>query len=121
MNNKGFTLVEVIAIIVVLVGIFLVSFPAINNATKSDEEKLYNNMVADLCSAGKAYMYSNMHLFPNLSVANSEIEVSIRDLINYGNVDKDLMNPKTDKKVENDKLNYKVLEDFSLECDYVKE
>ena len=31
------------------------------------------------------------------------------------------MNPKTDKKVENDKLNYKVLEDFSLECDYVKE
>ena len=32
MNNKGFTLVEVIAIIVVLVGIFLVSFPAINNA-----------------------------------------------------------------------------------------
>ena len=121
MNDKGFTLVEVIAIIVVLVGIFLVSFPAINNATKSDEEKLYNNMVADLCSAGKTYMYSNMHLFPNLSVANSEIEVSIRDLINYGNVDKDLTNPKTDKKIENDKLKYKVLEDFSLECDYVKE
>ena len=121
MNKKGFTLVEVVAIMVVLVGIFLVSFPTINNMLKSDEEKLYTNMVNDLCTAGKTYLYSNMDAYPGLSVENSEILIKISDLISYGNVEKDLKNPKTDLLVKNDKLKYTVLEDFSLKCEYIKE
>ena len=121
MNNKGFTLVEVIAIIVVLSAIFLVSFPVLNNVTRSDEEKLYTNMVDDLCSAGKTYLYSNMHLFPTLKEPNTTIELNIEDLIVYGNVDSDLKNPKTNLKVEKDKLKYNVLNDLSLECTYIEE
>ena len=120
MNKKGFTLVEVVAIMVVLVGIFLVSFPTINNMMKSDEEKLYTNMVNDLCTAGKTYLYSNMDAYPELSVVDSELTINISNLINYGNVDNDLKNPKTELSVKNDKLKYVVLEDFSLTCEYIE-
>lgn len=121
MNSKGFTLVEVIAIIVILAGIFLVSFPAINNIAKNDEDKLYDNMVNDLCAAGKSYMYAHMQLFPELSTANSKIEIPVIDLINYGNVDGNLTNPKTKKSIKKDILKYTILNDFSLNCKYMEE
>lgn len=120
MSNKGFTLIEVIAVLVVLVAIFLVSFPALNNAAKSDEDKLYDNMIDNLCSAGKAYMYSNMDKFPDLSVKNSKIQLKISKLISYGNVEKNLINPKTNVSIERDLLEYIVLNDFSLDCKYIE-
>ena len=121
MNDKGFTLIEVIAVIVVLVAIFLVSFPTLTNMAKSEEENKYNNMVDNLCTAGKTYMYSNLDEFKELSVADSVIALKIDELISYGNVDKELINPKTEKSVKNDTLEYTVLEDLSLECKYKEE
>lgn len=119
--NKGFTLIEVVAIIVILVGIFLISFPTLTNMAKSDSEKLYTNMVNNLCTAGKAYMYSNLDDFPNLSIVGSEIELQISELMIYGNVDKELVNPKTELSVEESTLRYIVLEDLSLNCEFVEE
>lgn len=121
MNNRGFTLVEVIAIIVILIAIFLVSFPTIKNMVNVDEEKKYDNMVTDLCAAGKTYMYSNMDKFPTLSTIGSVIEININTLIKYGNVSKTLVNPKSELGVKNDKLQYTVLGDFTLECKYIEE
>ena len=121
MENKGFTLVEVIAIMVVLVGIFLVSFPVFHNMAKSEENNKYNSMINDLCAAGKTYIYSNMDNFTNLSIVGSEIEIKIEELMLYGNVDKKLLNPKTNTSIEKDTLKYLVLDDLSLKCEYIEE
>ena len=114
--NKGFTLIEVVAIIVIFAGIFLISFPTLNNMTRSDNEKRYTNMVNNLCIAGETYIYSNLDDFQELSIVGSEIEVSLVELIAYGNVDKNLVNPKTKLGIEESILKYKVLEDLSLSC-----
>lgn len=119
--NKGFTLIEVVAIIVVFVGIFLISFPTLTNMAKNDNERMYTNMVNNLCTAGKTYMYSNLDDFENLSTVGSVIELQVTELILYGNVDKDLVNPKTELSVENSTLKYTVLEDLSLNCEYIEE
>ena len=119
--NKGFTLIEVIAIIVIFVGIFLISFPTLTNIAKNDNEKMYANMVNNLCTAGKTYMYSNLDEFPELSTVGSEIELPITELMSYGNVDKDLVNPKTELSVEDRTLKYTVLEDLSLNCEFIEE
>ena len=118
MNNKAFTLVELIALIVILLAIFLFAFPNFTNMLKRDSDKQYTKMIDDLCTAGKTYMYANMDNFPELSTSDSIIEIKISELITYGNVDKDLTNPKTKISVENDILEYKVNSDFSLECEY---
>lgn len=120
MNRKGFTLVELVAIIVILAAIFLVSFPTLKNMLANDDKKKYNTIVEDLCTAGKTYMYANMDSFPNLSIIGGTIDLEISKLIEYGNVDKNLINPKTELSVKYDKLKYTVLEDFSLDCEYVE-
>ena len=119
--NKGFTLIEVIAIMVVLVGIFLVSFPSLTNMAKLNDEKRYENMISDLCTAGKTYMYANLDKFPELEIINSEIELQISELISYGIVDKNTVDPKTELSVEDNILKYIVVEDLSLKCVYIEE
>jgi len=120
MNIKGFTLVELVAIIVVFAAIFLVSFPTILNMSKTEENKKLDNMVENLCAAGKTYMYANMNQYPELSLVDSEIEIKISTLINDNIVDDSIVNPKTNISVNKDKLSYKVLSDFSLECKYIE-
>ena len=118
MNNKAFTLIELTAIIVVLVAIFLVSFPNLLNMAKSNKEEEYYNMVDNLCLAGKSYIYANMDEFEGLSTVGTQIEIKVSELIKYGNVDGNLINPKTEESVENSTLNYTVLNDLSLNCEY---
>lgn len=118
MNTRGFTLIELTAVIVVLAAIFLVSFPNFLNVSRADKEKEYNNMVDNLCMAGRTYIYANMNDFSELSTVGSTIRINISDLITYGNVDKNTINVKTEKKIENDFLTYTVLNDYSLECEY---
>ena len=120
MNNKAFTLIELTAVIVVLASIFLVSFPAFLNIARSDEEKKYDNMVEDLCLAGRSYIYANMDSYSGLSTVGTEVEIEVNELIIYGNVDKDLINPKTEESVEDNKLIYTVLSDYSLDCEYIE-
>lgn len=120
MNNKAFTLIELTAVIVVLATIFLISFPALLNTARSDEEKKYDDMVDDLCLAGKSYIYANMNSYSGLSTVGTEIEINISELILYGNVDKDLINSKTEISVKNNKLIYTVLSDYSLDCEYIE-
>lgn len=118
MNNKAFTLIELTAVLVVLAAIFLVSFPNLLNMARSDKEKEYEDMVENLCLAGKSYIYANMDVFEGLSTVGTKIEISVDELIIYGNVDSDLTNPKTEKNVKKDTLTYTVLNDNSLDCEY---
>lgn len=118
MNNKGFTLIELVAIILVLAAIFLISFPNLLNTAKVDEDKKYEDMIKNLCMAGENYIYSNVDDFKDSIVVGNQIEISVEELIIYGNVDSDLINPKTEKKVDNDYLEYIVLNDKSLDCNY---
>ena len=118
MNNKAFTLIELTAIIIVLAAIFLVSFPNLLNITKADKEEEYDNMIENLCLAGKSYIYADIDSFPGLSTVGTQINITVNELITYGNVDKNLINPKTKVSVENDTLTYTVSNDFSLNCEY---
>lgn len=118
MNNKGFTLIELVAIVLVIAAIFLVSFPSLLNLSKKDEEKKYNSMVENLCLAGDSYIKNNEKNFKSEIIPNNRIEIEINELIIYGIVKQDTKNPKTNKSVENDKLIYTVQSDKSLNCEY---
>lgn len=118
MNGRGFTLIELTAVVIILAAIFLVSFPSLLNLAKYDKEKQYENMINDLCLAGKTYIYSNMDKFEQLSTVGSSIEINISELILYGSVEKGIKNIKTGNLIDNDLLTFIVLNDNSLDCKY---
>ena len=117
-NNKGFTVIELVGIILVLALIILVSFPALQNLTRSDIEKDYDTMVKNLCLAGQSYIYSNPDTFTNISVVGEKTTISIDELISYGNIDSNIKNPRTNESISGDNLLYEVLSDKSLSCEY---
>ena len=122
MKEQGFTLIELIAVVTILVAIFLVAFPSILNLSTSNDELDYNSMVDSLCLAGESYIYDNPDLFnESLSIVNFEINIPIYDLISNGYVDKNIINKKTKKLINTDTLIYTVLDDNSLDCKYKEE
>ena len=120
MNNRGFTLIELTGIVLVLAAIFLLSFPTLLTTTRADKEKEYNVMVENLCKAGETYIYSHMSDFSELSNVGSVISISVNELILYGSVDKNTVNPNTNKNVNKDILEYKVTLD-GIDCNYKEE
>lgn len=119
MNTRGFTLIELTALIVILSAIFLVSFPSLLNVIRADDEKNYQKMIDNLCLAGSTYINSHSEDFNELFTVGSKINIDIKQLIDYGNVEKGIFNVKTEKVVDNDLLIYTVLEDYTLDCKYI--
>ena len=58
--------------------------------------------------------------FDELNNIDSVININISELILYGNVDKNTINPNTNKNVDKDVLEYKVTLD-GLDCNYKEE
>ena len=114
MNKKGFTLVELIGIVVILSMIFLVSYPNFVALSKNENNKQYELMVKDLCLAGESYIYATGE---EIEIGNT-ILVNISDLVSNGYVDKNLKDVKTGESVSTKKLKYTVNSDKTLDCKY---
>lgn len=120
MNTRGFTLIELVSIIIILAAIFLVSFPNLLTNVRRNEKREYDAMIKNLCLSGESYIYSNMGDYSELSNPNSNIVLSIDELISNGYIDNAPINPKTNKATTDDHLKYTVLSDHSLECKYIE-
>ena len=121
MNNKAFTLVELIGMVLILALVFLVSYPNFVSMSKKEDENKYDLMVKNLCLAGESYIYETEITIPNV---NQTIEVLISDLISNGYVDSNFKDVETNDVICSDlenctkKLTFTVQTDKSLECEY---
>lgn len=64
-NKKGFTLIELIAVIVILSLIALIVFPAINSVIKDSKEKAYNQQIQAIVKAAKQLSYEHSEVLPD--------------------------------------------------------
>ena len=75
MNRKGFTLVELLVVIVILLAIMLVALPNINNTLEKSKTKDNNNIKELIESA--ASVYAN-----DMGITNGNISLS--DIVSAG-------------------------------------
>ena len=128
MDNRGFTLIEVLAVIFILGVIALITVPTITNVISKNKDDNYENLKKSIVSAAKVYMSDNRYnikLGKNISKPDADtcrnsddkrevIEVDGIDLssnpstltlnllVESGNLkakDKIIINPKTDKNI----------------------
>lgn len=61
LNNKGFTLVEVLAAVVILSILIAIMVPSVNNMLNKNKEDNYNNLKNGIINAAKVYMSDNRY------------------------------------------------------------
>ena len=95
--KKGFTLVEVLAVIVILGLLVVIISPVVNHLLGDSEDALYDKQVDSIVKATKKYMVEHSELLPENSDSKA---IYINDLIDNGVIDKDkVINPKTKEEM----------------------
>lgn len=122
-NKKGFTLIEIMAVIIILAIIAVIVVPLVTGSIKDSKDKLYETQLENIKSAAKSYMINL-----DLDDEQNKISVTIEELKKLGLLDKDIKDPRTDKDfdkcltVEVEKngniYEYKIIEDIK-DCDEV--
>lgn len=91
--KKGFTLVEVLAVIVVLGAIGLIAITTITNSMKKTQEDLYNIQIGNIIEGARAW--SNKYPFLMPSEEGQSVTVTLGQLKKETTVDQNIKNPKT--------------------------
>ena len=98
MNRKGFTLIEIMAVIVVLGLLIAIIVPVVNNLLKDSEDTLSDEQIDLVVKASQKYMVEHSELLPEGSAYSA---VYIDDLINSGVIDNDsVIDPKTKEELD---------------------
>ena len=92
MNNKGLTLIELIAVLIVLSLIALIVTPNIMVSIKEYQQQLYDTEMVALESAAKNWTADNINLIATES--DDAIAVTIDELIDGGYYKSDAVDPK---------------------------
>ena len=126
--KKGFTLVELLGVIVILGLIAMIAIPTINSALNSSREKAYNEQVNTIVNTARTYMSKNSLKLPDQTEGN-KCSIRISTLQQAGLLDSDdIKNPmykegSTDEKENFENFNGYVIITFTgnkYKYEYVK-
>ena len=98
MNNKAFTLIELLAVITILALLTLIAVPAISKQMDNSKETLYNNQLKNIEESARAWGADNLFKLPE---GNDCITVTLGYLKDGGYIDTSVINPKTNDEFSN--------------------
>ena len=103
MNKKGFTLVELLGVIVILGIIATITVPLIQRTIIENTEEAYNDQVTSFERAAKNYVASDVY---NMTNCQTKIcTVSLKELQEKGYLQSgDIVNPITDENFDMDNV-----------------
>lgn len=117
MNKKGFTFIELLAVISLIAVILLIAIPSIRYADRKFHEKAYKTKIELIKTAAQEYgddfkeviLYSNggsTYTDPSTGAIYPSVNITVRDLLSNGYITKDndldkedVLDPRTDKSM----------------------
>lgn len=129
-DNRGFTLVELLAVIAILAIIAVASFEAIDSVNKGNKEKAEKVHIQNILNSALSYVPTSDIVLPNseaisgcntykykktgMTKINSSdkvcvVEVYLSKLVDEGVLDNNLKNPLTGKELNMDESYVKIL------------
>ena len=93
--RKGFTLVELLAVIIILGVLALITFPIIDKSIKQSKERALERTIKSVVQASYDYSIEN-----DLGYDSNYKKLEIETLINAGLLKEDIINPVTNQKLE---------------------
>lgn len=115
LNNKGFTLIEILAVVVILGVLSTIMIPSVTSIIKKNRVENQENFKNSLISAAKAYITDNkykikfstsncssgykcINKIDNTAIADNKITLKI--LVDNGYLNENLKEPSTKKKID---------------------
>lgn len=119
-HKKGFTLIEMLAVVTIIGISTLLIAPSIVNMLKKSEKEQYQNYLDDLYLATKTYITNNVNSFPELQNVGGIAVVDIGTLRENHLVKKKLIDPKTKQMVsDNQQIKITTKEDYIYQYELV--
>lgn len=98
MKNRGFTLVELLGVIVILSIIAVITVPLVQRTILENTEEVYNDQVLSFERAARNYTNSDVY---NMTRCEPSCSISLKELQEKGYLPSgDIINPKTDEKFD---------------------
>ena len=98
--QKGFTLVELLGVIVLLGVIILVAVPSLIQSNKNAQTSATEDFNNNITAACEAYVEVHSDRYQNLlNVNGTSLQIEVSDLVYEGYLKTDLQNPTTKKSV----------------------
>lgn len=98
-NNKGFTLVELLVTITIMVSVMALAVVSFTTISKQKKEESFNQVKAEVEAAAEQYFESNSYLFEGLS-DNATGVITIGTLVDNDYLNK-VTDPRTGKAISN--------------------
>lgn len=109
MKKNGFTLIEILVVIVLLAAVSVTVGINMNNMFNKEKDKNYNSFIAQIEDAACVYAETN-----NIKV---NAVVSTSELINEGLINKNLKNPKTGNTIETEEFQVNITwQNYERKC-----
>mgnify|MGYP006069958417 CR=1 FL=1 len=100
--KRGFTLVELLGVLLVLAVIALITFPIVTKSIKDNKERLYNSQLEEIKLGAEKWAYKNLSLLPDQD--GETITVTLLTLKESGDVPLDVRDPRTGELIPNDMM-----------------
>ncbi len=100
MKKSGFTLIELIGIVVIIGLILLVAVPTINNVIERSEENKKQEALNNIYMATENYLMANYDEYSSLDNIGASEYIYVMDLINQQYMDIDELNPNDDESFD---------------------
>ena len=98
MNKKGFTLIEMLAIIILLSVIALITYPIINNVVSDSKDEIYDKQISELVRLANTWVTKNTNKLK--TEEGYTYDLSFEESNEQGfTSDKQIKNPKTGKNL----------------------
>lgn len=95
--KKGFTLAELIGVLVVLALIGMIAIPTVTKVIKSNKSNICIIQFNNILEEGKSWASDNIEKLP-ANADDNPIIVTFNDLVNYGYAEDKLIDPITKEK-----------------------
>jgi len=117
-NNKGFTLIEIIAVIVLIAVISLIAFLSVTTVIKNNKIKQLKVFSDNLTNAAEVYITAKKDEFPNFNKAGDITVISSAEMVQAGYLDKNMDNP-TGKELTDFYIKATIKEDKSVSYEVI--
>jgi prepilin-type N-terminal cleavage/methylation domain-containing protein len=122
MNKKGFTLVELLAVIVILGVLLSLVVMSVNTYLKKAKETSLNSLIKSIEETSEIYLSDHSSEYPQLNVVGSSFTFELEELVDNNYIKKPVID---DVKGENIPLttliNVTVVSDSEIKVDFLYE